>query len=209
MWFSAETIDFLWGIRFNNNREWFAEHKKDYQRTLYEPMKALAQEVAEGFRHVDGLNLHISRIYRDMRMHPPTFYKDSLWFCLRHEGGPWLEHPCLCFEIRPEGYRYGFLFLSPKAAAMEALRLKMTDHTDRFLRTMRKAEEESGIPLEGDRYARPKPCKDERLAPYFGLKNFLAIRDCPPDALLFSPALAEEVRKTLLAWLPVYQFFQI
>ena len=28
--FSPETVDFLWGIRMNNNREWFLEHKKDY-----------------------------------------------------------------------------------------------------------------------------------------------------------------------------------
>lgn len=204
--FSPETIDFLWGIRFNNNREWFAEHKQVYQRTLYEPMKALGQEVAEAFRDVDGLNLHVSRIYRDMRMHPPTFYKDSLWFCLRHEGGSWLEHPCLCFEIRPEGYRYGFLYLYIKSAVLEALRDKISDHADRFLGMIRKAEKESGIPLDGDRYARPKPCKDARLAPFFGMKNFTAICDRAPDELLFSPALAAEVRKALAAWLPVYEF---
>ena len=27
--FSPETVDFLWGIRLNNNREWFLAHKKD------------------------------------------------------------------------------------------------------------------------------------------------------------------------------------
>ena len=38
--FTPETIDFLWGIRMNNNRDWFLEHKKQYVSTLYEPMKA-------------------------------------------------------------------------------------------------------------------------------------------------------------------------
>ena len=38
--FSPETVDFLWGIRLNNNREWFLDHKKQYPETLYEPMKA-------------------------------------------------------------------------------------------------------------------------------------------------------------------------
>ena len=28
--FSPETIDFLWGIRMNNNREWFQANKKTY-----------------------------------------------------------------------------------------------------------------------------------------------------------------------------------
>jgi uncharacterized protein (DUF2461 family) len=38
---SPETVDFLWGIRMNNNREWFMAHKHDYVKKLYEPMKAL------------------------------------------------------------------------------------------------------------------------------------------------------------------------
>ena len=35
--FSPETVDFLWGIRLNNNREWFTENKKNYVNYLYEP----------------------------------------------------------------------------------------------------------------------------------------------------------------------------
>lgn len=43
--FTPETIDFLWGIRMNNNRDWFLEHKKQYVSTLYEPMKALGKDL--------------------------------------------------------------------------------------------------------------------------------------------------------------------
>ncbi len=32
--FSPKTVDFLWGIRMNNNREWFLTHKQEYQRYL-------------------------------------------------------------------------------------------------------------------------------------------------------------------------------
>ena len=39
--YTPETVDFLWGIRMNNNREWFLAHKKDYVNHLYEPTKAL------------------------------------------------------------------------------------------------------------------------------------------------------------------------
>ena len=47
--FTPETVDFLWGIRMNNNREWFLEHKKQYTDRLYEPMKALGQAVFQPF----------------------------------------------------------------------------------------------------------------------------------------------------------------
>ena len=33
--FSPETVDFLWGIRMNNNRQWFLEHKKQYVDDLF------------------------------------------------------------------------------------------------------------------------------------------------------------------------------
>ena len=204
--FYPETIDFLWGIRFNNNREWFAEHKEEYQKYLFEPMKALAASVGEAFMGEDGTKLHLSRIYRDMRMHPTTFYKESLWFCIRRPGASWLEQPGLCFEIRPEGYRFGFLLIHPKAATMELLRIKMADHSEEFLKIVKQAEKESGLKLTGDTYARQKPCPKEELKPYFSMKNFFAMADFEPDDLLYSPELADKVRKTLLAWKPLFDF---
>ena len=68
--FTDETVDFMWGIRFNNERGWFMEHKGDYQRYFHEPMKALGAEVQEKLleRFPEcGLNVKLSRIYRDAR----------------------------------------------------------------------------------------------------------------------------------------------
>ncbi|MBP3660613.1 MAG: DUF2461 domain-containing protein [Oscillospiraceae bacterium] len=207
--FSPETMDFLWGIRFNNNREWFLAHKNDYQKFLYEPMKALATQVAQPFAAVPHLRLKLSRIYRDMRMHPPTPYKESLWFSIRRDGSSWQEQPCLFFEITPEGYSYGFGFWGLKAPGMEALRAKIAARADEFLAMVDKAERETELKLWGSTYARPKPCEDPRLLPYFRLKNFTAYRELPADEALFSPALAEEVQRVLLAWHPVAEFLTL
>ena len=72
--FTPETVDFLWGIRMNNNRDWFQEHKKQYVDTLYNPMKELGQELYQPFLDRPGYILKVSRIYRDARMHPPVSY---------------------------------------------------------------------------------------------------------------------------------------
>ena len=80
--FTPATIDFLWGIRFNNNRDWFQQHKSEYQRDLYEPMLALAQAVREQFS-IEGTILKTSRIYRDVRYSGGIPYKEHLWFCIR------------------------------------------------------------------------------------------------------------------------------
>ena len=36
--FTNETVDFMWGIRFNNERNWFEAHKEAYLKHFYQPM---------------------------------------------------------------------------------------------------------------------------------------------------------------------------
>ena len=44
--FSKETVDFMWGIRFNNERSWFEAHKDEYKTCLETPMKELCKYLA-------------------------------------------------------------------------------------------------------------------------------------------------------------------
>ena len=74
--YSPETVDFLWGIRLNNNREWFMANKANYTKFLYEPTKELGKALFEPFLERSGDILKVSRIYRDARMHHPVPYKE-------------------------------------------------------------------------------------------------------------------------------------
>lgn len=38
--FSQQTNDFLWGIRFNNERSWFEAHKQEYLDYVQSPAPA-------------------------------------------------------------------------------------------------------------------------------------------------------------------------
>ena len=138
--FSPETVDFLWGIRMNNNRDWFLEHKKDYVNYLYEPMKALGKELFEPFLERPGNLLKVSRIYRDARLHHPLPYKESLWICIRRDVDWWAQHPCLYFEIRPEGVTYGFVLWQPTTAMLEQFRQTIAARPEEFLRLIRDTE---------------------------------------------------------------------
>ena len=110
--YTQETVDFMWGIRFNNEREWFLAHKEDYQKHLLEPTRALGEQVYEGLRGMlphEPLLLKVSRIYRDARrLHGRGPYKDHLWFCVRTGDKDWTGRPTFYFEIAPEYYSYGF-----------------------------------------------------------------------------------------------------
>jgi uncharacterized protein (TIGR02453 family) len=206
--FSPETMDFLWGIRFNNNREWFQEHKAIYQQTLYEPMKALAKEVFQPFQDIPGMVCKVSRIYRDARYAHGDPYKTSLWFCIRRDVFSWSEHPALFFQVSPEGYNYGFGLFHPKADAMAAFRKQLLDRPAEFPKLVRQVEKASGETVTGTAYARKKVADAPELEPYINLKNLWAYTDHPADDLLFSPALADTVRDTLLALLPLNEYCQ-
>ena len=43
--FSPETIDFLWGLRLNNNRDWFGANRSVYEAQLLEPIRLLGSRV--------------------------------------------------------------------------------------------------------------------------------------------------------------------
>ena len=43
--FSPESIEFLWGIRFNNERSWFEGHKQQYIDLIQQPLKELGVEL--------------------------------------------------------------------------------------------------------------------------------------------------------------------
>ena len=206
--FSPESIDFLWGIRMNNNRDWFLEHKKQYTDFLYEPMKAMGKALFEPFAEVPGNILKVSRIYRDARLHHPDPYKESLWACIRKDGEWWGEIPCLYFEINPEGVDYGFFIWKPRTAMMEDFRRHIAAYPEEFLELIRSTEEAVGGKVYADVYKRPKPTDNPALAPYFAWKDKIGCtRHIDPGEAMFGPEILEEVSDFFRKLTPLYNYF--
>lgn len=208
--FSPETIDFLWGIRMNNNREWFAENKKNYVNYLYEPMKALGKELFEPFLDTPGNVLKVSRIYRDARMHHPLPYKESLWISIRKDVDWWAENPCLYFEITPEGISYGFCLWKPRVSVLEQMRKEWAAQPHQFLELIKGTEETTGVPITADLYKRPKPTDNPDLERFFAWKgNISCVIEEPVGPEIFGPELVNRVREHLTKLIPLYEYFSI
>ena len=206
--FTPESIDFLWGIRMNNNREWFQANKKQYTDKVYHPMKELGQELFQPFLDRPGNVLKVSRIYRDARMHPPEPYKESLWICIRQDVEWWAENPCLYFEINPEGVHYGFFLWKMPTAAMEQFRQYITAFPDEFLKLIADTEAAVGQPVTAELYKRPKPTDNPDLEPYFSWKGQIAcVRSIEPGPGMFGPELKEEVADFFEKLMPLYEYF--
>ena len=206
--FTPESVDFLWGIRLNNNRDWFLEHKKEYTKFLYEPMKALGQQLFQPFLERSGDILKVSRIYRDARLHHPLPYKESLWICIRQDVDWWAENPCLYFEINPEGMDYGFFIWKPRTASMEDFRRRISAKPDEFLAMVESVETATGQKIMAECYKRPKPCDNEALLPYFAWKGQIGLtRHEDFSEETFGPEIAERVAEFFNQLLPLYDYF--
>ena len=205
--FSPETVDFLWGIRMNNNRDWFLEHKKDYVNYLYEPMKALGKDLFRPFLDRPGHLLKVSRIYRDARLHHPLPYKESLWICIRQDVQWWAENPCLFFEIRPEGVSYGLILWRPKVTTLEEFRRHIANRPEEFLKLVKKTEKATGVPVTAEVYKRPKEAPCPELAPYFAWKgNIACVIDEPVRPEMFGPELGQRAGAFLEKLIPLYEY---
>jgi uncharacterized protein (TIGR02453 family) len=209
--FTNKTVDFAWGIRLNNNREWFNEHKEAYLSDFYRPMQELAQEVWQRVEKSlpEGTHIHLSRIYRDVRRaHGRGPYKDSLWFNIRRDyGGAWMESPVLFFEFSPEGYCYGLSTLMSKPETMRRFRERVDSNPAEFERLARRMEKIPGFSVEGEEYKRKKgDWGDSVMAKWYNRKKISFYTFRPPDGLMMSPELAEVVAGDFIKLLPLYEY---
>lgn len=210
--FSQETIDFLWGVRFNNERSWFEAHKQDYLTHLLQPMKELGADVQARLleRYPDSqLNLKISRIYRDARrLFGRGPYKDHLWFSLfRWDEGEDGARPVLWFELMPDGWSYGMGFWCAKPVVMEKHRARI-DRDPAPLRKLEKAlRRQELFTLNGPEYARRKEAPDPLLADWYNKKSLSVGRECPLTEELYSPALVDTLTDGFSFLMPYYDYF--
>ena len=127
--FTDETVDFMWGIRFNNERAWFEAHKEIYLTHFYQPMRELGDELYDyiAAKRPDlGLIRKVTRIYRDVRrLHGRGPYKESLWFSIEQPSEEWTAHPTFWFELMPEGWTCGMGYYMPKPLTMAKLRARI------------------------------------------------------------------------------------
>ncbi len=206
--FSPETVDFLWGIRLNNNREWFLANKEQYVNKLYEPMKALGAHIFRPFADKSGTLLKVSRIYRDARLHHPLPYKESLWICIRQDVAWWGDNPCLYFEINPEGVDYGFFFWKPRPAYMKEFRRRIAEKPNAFLKMIARVEKDTGVPILAQEYKHPEKWENPKLERFYLWKEQIGctVHEDFSEGT-FGPELGDRVMAFLEKLIPLYDYF--
>lgn len=209
--FSDATIDFMWGIRFNNERGWFNAHKQEYTDHFYEPMKALSAELYERMSQAYPQRCFLSkvaRIYRDARrLHGRGPYKDHLWLSLQSPTESWTDTPNLFFELGPDGWNYGMGIWCSQSATPAKLRARMDADPEPMLRLTALLNGQSEFALEGQEYARSKKPSAPELAVWYNKKHYSLVHSEPNSAVLYDHSLADRIFQGWQFLMPFYEYF--
>ncbi len=210
--FTDATVDFMWGIRFNNERAWFEAHKQEYLEQFYRPMRELGDEL---FDHVapqlEGFPLmgKVSRIYRDARrLHGRGPYKDHLWTAVEAPHEQYQPVPSFWFELGPEGWSCGMGCYMPKPMTMAKLRARIRNNPAEMEKLTRRLRRQSGLQLVSPQYKRPKPgAPSDLLAPWFSSKGYTICHDDVLTDDLFSREIVDRVKEYYDFLVPFYRYF--
>jgi len=210
--FTDETVDFMWGIRFNNERPWFEAHKEIYIKHFYQPMKELGEELYGFVREMRpdyGLICKTARIYRDARrLHGRGPYKENLWFAIEQPGESWTDRPSFWFELTPDGWSYGMGYWVSKPVTMAKLRARI----DRDPKTMEeltcRLKEQNEFSLNTVDYKKLRaPAPSEVLEPWYRAKYFSIGHEEKLTEELFGRDIVERLKQGYTFLMPYYDYF--
>ena len=212
--FSQATIDFMWNLRFNNNKQWFESHKAEFIRDFNNPMKALGREVFERIEAAFGGRgfIHkVSRIYKDARrVKGGEPYRTNLWFSIErpvNAGMEWTGTPVFWFELSPDNWSYGLGYYSARAETMAKLRARIDKNPKAFEKLIAPLDKQNEFSLNGDEYVRRKAAPSKKTDVWYNRKTFSLIHEQAHGEELFSHELANRLTEGYSFLMPMYDYF--
>ncbi len=210
--FTDGTVDFMWGIRFNNEKPWFEAHKEEYLRELYQPMRELCGELYDYLqdkRPDISLVGKTSRIYRDARrLFGRGPYKDHLWLSVARPAEEWTDRPSFWFELTPEEWSYGLGYWVSKPVTMAKLRARMDRDPAVMEELTRRLNGQSEFTLDFKAYKKPRSQPaSELLAPWYQAKWFSIGHTDKLTEELFSRGLVDRLKTGYEFLLPYFDYF--
>ena len=215
--FEKSFFRFFRKLARNNNREWFNEHKQEYQDSVLEPLvefvDAMAprlRKISPHFKAIPKTNGgSIFRIYRDVR-----FSKDKSPYKLhaachfRHELGKDAHVPGFYVHLSPGEVFFGGGIWLPPAPALNKIRETIVNNPGEWRRitTNRNLKSLCGG-IAGDGLKRPPRGydPDHRFIEDLKRKSFFAMREESPE-FIFEDNFVDEVEKTFRAASPLMKY---
>lgn len=208
---NEESLRFLDENHRRNNREWFLEHKAEYEEHVKSPMLELAQALIPTMLQIDPLLVlepkrAVCKIWRYTRFsRDKTLFKRASWFVFQRSKG--MVHPVWFFEFTPDFHHYGCGYYSTPPKVMERVRELVLAGDKRYREAQKALDSISGFSLDGERYKRPRyPDAPEKQRKWLERKSVTALHVSRDNKKLFSRKLAATMANAFLKLAPVYSF---
>lgn len=212
---SKQTLDFLAENRLRNSREWYLEHKPQYQEYVFEPLAELVCQLAPTMAQIDPLlvttpktDKTISRIYRDTRFsHDKSLYRDVMWVVFARSRKEFSDMPGFVLEFSPQGFRYGCGYFQAPTKIMEMVRKLILEKDKSFSKAFRTINQQNHFTMEGEFYKRSK-CPDAplELRNWLDRKNIDWMHNSTDANILFSTHLYQTLAEGFSLLQPCYEF---
>lgn len=212
--FTDRTNEFFMAIRFNNNREFFNDNRDWYLKSVREPCLRLAEALSDSVEALDPeLERRpakvVSRINRDVRFSlDKSPYRDYIWLAFRKPGEERRTTLGVYFDMSDRGASYGMGFYDENLPLMRAHRQNISSDPREFLDIAERAEERFTLyPKAYKRMPVPDTLPD-KLKKWYALRGFYVEKEINDDALIKSPALADEIAGGYAYLKPLYDYFK-
>ena len=185
-YFTKQTFDFLSALAANNRREWFEEHKQDYEATVRLPALNFISDMADTLAMI---SLHfqavpkkvggsLMRVQRDLRFGKDKRpYKTNIGIQFRHEIGKDVHAPGYYVHIEPHDCFVGVGAWRPDASALGKIRDALVENSDAWLAARDDKSFNQQFSLAGDTLSNPPRgyVKDHPLMHDLKRKDFIAL----------------------------------
>ncbi len=215
---SDELVEFLLGIRFNNNAAFFEQNRKVYEQKVQAPLRALAEDLAPVLHDIDPMFdtrpvRVLSRIRRDTRFsNNKDPYRDHLWLGWRYTTDAREESMGFYWDITPEATHWGCGTYGEHKPLMDFVRARLVAKPNELLAILRDNDVWRRFTLSGNEYKRITipPEVPEALWPFYRSKGFYFENIARPEdyGLLYSDAIVAQLKEDYARLKPVYRFLR-
>jgi uncharacterized protein (TIGR02453 family) len=214
--FTPRSFELLEELDQNNTKEWFAQHRDEFQMQVREPFAAVLEDLTERLSGTDialkGGADTMFRQARDVRFSPDKRPYSVTVSGLLTPTGTKKEGGRLAYvELTADGGRIGGGMHQPTAKDLEPVRRRIIDQPDEFDRVIDVLHEASVL-IDHSNAVQSMPRgfsehADHRHADVIRLKQLLAMRTIPTPAWI-DGSVAECAAEAVLALQTLYEFIE-
>jgi uncharacterized protein (TIGR02453 family) len=213
---NPSTLTFLKNVAQNNNREWFAEHKGEYEAAR-ENVLSLVQSLIPELAKIDPLlsadsdpKKAIMRIYRDVRFSKnkdPYKTNFGIWFSASSKGG---DEPGYYLHLQPGNCFIAGGYWMPDATHLKLIRQEIDYNSSDFLNILQEKQFADSFQLSTENTLKKAPKgyePDDANIAYLKLKSFEVVKRIP-DEEFYKAAITKKLATTFEIIYPLVAFLR-